>query len=135
VEPCPEATERGVPVTTIDLIHLDAQDALGEALGALRPALVGGVHLPGEPGYVELVTPWNLAALVVPAAVVAPRTGEDVAATVRVAARHRLTVGVQSTGHGAQGAAAADVLVATRHLDELTVHPEEGWVRVGAGLK
>ena len=69
-----------------------------------------------------------------PAAVVAVRTAEDVAATVRFAGAHGFTAGVQATGHGAERSLAGHLLVVTRGLDEVTVHPE-GWARVGAGVK
>lgn len=101
----------------------------------LRSAVDGTVLAAGEPGYVELVTPWNVAVTMAPRAVVAARTADDVAATVRLAGEHGLTVGVQSRGHGAQAALAGDVLVSTRDLDELSVHAEERWVRLGAGVR
>ena len=69
-----------------------------------------------------------------PAAVVAVRTAEDVVATVRFAGAHGFTAGVQATGHGAERSLAGHLLVVTRGLDEVTVHPE-GWARVGAGVK
>jgi FAD/FMN-containing dehydrogenase len=70
-----------------------------------------------------------------PAAVVAVRTAADVAATVRFAGAHGYTAGVQATGHGAERSLAGHLLVVTRGLDECTVHPEEAWARVGAGVK
>ena len=63
--------------------------------------LQGGLHTPDDPVYEELVTPWNLSVPMRPAAVVAARTAEDVAATVRFASEQGFTVGVQATGHGA----------------------------------
>jgi FAD/FMN-containing dehydrogenase len=69
-----------------------------------------------------------------PAAVVGPRTAHDVAATIRFVADHGLTAGVQATGHGAEASLAGHLLVSTKALDEVTVHPE-GWARVGAGVK
>jgi hypothetical protein len=81
-----------------------------------------------------LVTPWNLAVPMQPAAVVAPRTAQDVAAAVRFAGKHGLTAGVQATGHGAVASLAGHILVSTKALDEVTVHPE-GWARAGAGVK
>ena len=68
----------------------------------LRPRLTGSVHTPDEPEYQALVTPWNLAIQLTPAAVVDARTAQDVAEAVRFAARHGLSAGVQATGHGAQ---------------------------------
>jgi FAD/FMN-containing dehydrogenase len=96
--------------------------------------LTGDVHTPDEASYDALVTPWNLAVAMRPAAVVVPRTAHDVAATVRFAGDHGLTAGVQATGHGAVASLAGHLLVSTKALDELAVHPE-GWARVGAGVK
>jgi FAD/FMN-containing dehydrogenase len=67
--------------------------------------------------------------------VVQARCAEDVVAAVRFAGAHGLTVGVQATGHGAVSSLAGHVLVSTRELDEVTVHVEERWARVGAGVK
>jgi hypothetical protein len=101
---------------------------------SLRAELTGSLHTPDEPEYDALVSPWNLAVAMRPAAVVAVATAEDVAATVRFAGRHGFTAGVQATGHGAERSLAGHLLVVTRGLDEVTVHPE-GWARVGAGVK
>lgn len=101
----------------------------------LRRRTTGAVLEPGDAGYDALVTPWNLHVTMRPAAVVAAATAEDVATTVRFARRHGLTVGAQATGHGAITSLAGHVLIATRGLDELTVHPEQRWARVGAGVK
>ncbi|GAA3163768.1 FAD-binding oxidoreductase [Blastococcus jejuensis] len=102
-----------------------------EPLGA---RLTGAVHTPDDPRYDELVSPWNLAVPVRPAAVVDARTADDVVEAVRFARAHGLTTGVQATGHGAIPGIAGHLLVATKALDEVTVHPE-GWARVGAGAK
>ncbi|TFV79473.1 FAD-binding oxidoreductase [Blastococcus sp. CT_GayMR19] len=101
---------------------------------SLRARLTGSVHTPDEPEYDALVSPWNLAVPMRPAAVVAVRTAEDVAEAVRFAGAHGFTAGVQATGHGAERSLAGHLLVMTRGLDEVTVHPE-GWARVGAGVK
>ncbi|MGY1607606.1 MULTISPECIES: FAD-binding oxidoreductase [unclassified Geodermatophilus] len=116
------------PVDTIVDVDPDV------CLDALRDRLTGSVHAAGEPGYDALVSPWNLAVPMRPAAVVDARTAEDVAAAVRFAGEHGLTAGVQATGHGAESSLAGHLLVVTRGLDECTVHPE-GWARVGAGVK
>ncbi|HEY3437937.1 MAG TPA: FAD-binding protein [Actinotalea sp.] len=106
-----------------------------ELVDRLRATIEGTVLAAGEPRYVDLVTPWNVAVTMAPAVVVAARTAADVAATVRLAGEHGLTVGVQSRGHGALAALAGDVLVTTRDLDELELHADERWVRFGAGLR
>ena len=100
----------------------------------LRPRLTGSLHTPDDPQYAALSSPWKLADPMLPAAVVAVRSAEDVAATIRFARKHGCTVGVQATGHGAESALAGHILVVTKGLDEVTVHPE-GWARVGSGVK
>ncbi len=106
----------------------------GTPFAELRERLTGSLHTPEDPEYARLCSPWNLAIEMAPAAVVAVRTAEDVAATIRFARRHGCTVGVQATGHGAESSLAGHLLVTTAGLDEVTVHPE-GWARVGAGVK
>jgi FAD/FMN-containing dehydrogenase len=100
----------------------------------LRPHLTGTLAVAGTDAYDALVAGWNLAVPQRPAAVVGARTAQDVVETVRFAARHRLTVTPQATGHGAVPGLGGEVLVATAGLDECVVHPE-GWARVGAGVK
>jgi hypothetical protein len=90
---------------------------------------------PHEAAYQELVTPWNLAIEMSPSAVVAVRCADEVRETVAFAREHELSVGVQATGHGAVSSLAGHILIATRDLDEVTVHPAERWARVGAGVK
>jgi FAD/FMN-containing dehydrogenase len=104
-------------------------------LDDLRARVTGVVAEPDEPAYQELVTPWNLAVEMRPAAVVAVRSAADVIATVTFARRHGMTVGVQATGHGAVASIAGHLLIVTRDLDEVTVHPAQRWARVGAGVK
>jgi FAD/FMN-containing dehydrogenase len=117
-------------------ITLDAPVAVESdiAFDVLRAELTGSLFTPEEPQYDALVSPWNLAVPMRPAAVVAVRTAADVATTVRFAGAHGFTAGVQATGHGAERSLAGHLLIVTRGLDECTVHPE-GWARVGAGVK
>jgi hypothetical protein len=105
------------------------------ALDDLRAVVTGTVAQPHESAYAELVTPWNVAVEMQPTAVVAVRTADDVAQTVAFARRHGMTVGVQATGHGAVSSLAGHLLIVTRGLDEVTVHADERWARVGAGVK
>ena len=65
----------------------------------------------------------------------AARDAQDVAAAVRAAARLGLRVAVQCTGHGAAADQSGHLLISTTALDECTVHAQERWVRVGAGVK
>ncbi len=100
----------------------------------LAAATAGPVAVPGDADYDALVSPWNLAIPVRPAAVLAATTAQDVVEAVRFAARHGLVVTPQATGHGAIEALVGELLVTTKGLDECVVHPE-GWARVGAGVK
>ena len=98
-------------------------------------ALTDGVlAVRGDGAYDALVSPWNLAVPVQPAAVLAARTPQDVVEAVRFASRHGLLVTPQATGHGPMSELVSSLLVVTRELDECTVHPD-GWARVGAGVK
>ena len=89
---------------------------------------------PATTAYDALVSPWNVAIPVRPAAVVAAQTAQDVVEAVRFAARHDLHVTPQATGHGPMAELLTELLVTTQGLDECVVHPE-GWARVGAGVK
>lgn len=115
--------------TVVDDITIDAP------FDVLDVVLTGSVHTPEAPEYAAHVTPWNLAVQLEPAAVVDARTAEDVAGAVRFARAFGLTAGVQATGHGAIPGITGHVLISTKGLDEVTVHPDERWARVGAGVK
>jgi hypothetical protein len=104
-------------------------------LDELRAVVAGVVAEPGDSAYAELVTPWNVAIEMQPTAVAAVRNAADVSAAVAFARRHGMTVGVQATGHGAISSLAGHLLIVTRDLDEVTVHADERWARVGAGVK
>ncbi len=117
------------------LTDTDSTRAMSDAPFAELDALTAGtVAVPGDEAYDALVSPWNLAIPVRPAAVVAAQTAQDVVEAVRFAARHDLRVTPQATGHGPMAELVTELLVATKGLDECVVHPE-GWARVGAGVK
>jgi hypothetical protein len=109
--------------------------ATPQTLDGLRSRLVGTIAEPHDPAYEQLVSAWNLAVEMRPAAVVAVRNSADVAETVAFARQAGMTVGVQATGHGAVSSLAGHLLIVTRDLDEVTVHPAESWARAGAGVK
>ncbi|GAA2725585.1 FAD-binding oxidoreductase [Cellulomonas aerilata] len=117
-------------LTDTVLDHLSTHVPFAE----LQHLTVGLVAVPGDADYEALVSPWNLAVAVRPAAVLAAATAHDVVEAVRFAARHDLLVTPQATGHGAMAELVGELLVATSGLDECVVHPE-GWARVGAGVK
>jgi FAD/FMN-containing dehydrogenase len=108
----------------------------------LDASTTGAVAVQGSEEYDALVSPWNLAIPVRPAAVVAARTAQDVVEAVRFASRHGLLVTPQATGHGPIAELVGAILVNTQGLDECVVHAEgttqgrtQGWARVGAGVK
>ena len=104
------------------------------AFAELDARTIGTVAVPGDAAYDALVSPWNLAVPVRPAAVLAAETALDVVEAVRFANRHGLRVTPQATGHGPMAELTRELLVATKGLDECVVHAE-GWARVGAGVK
>jgi FAD/FMN-containing dehydrogenase len=66
--------------------------------------------------------------------VVDAEDADDVAALVRYARNHGLTVTAQPSGHGATGDVDGVILLRTRRLDELSVNPDARTARVGAGV-
>ncbi|MFJ9368621.1 FAD-binding oxidoreductase [Nocardia sp. NPDC101769] len=90
---------------------------------------------PGEKGFAEQHAGWNLTATHSPAVVVIPTCAQDVAEAVRHAARARLPVAVQATGHGVSLPADGAVFINTGQLTELSVDPDSRTARVGAGLR
>lgn len=95
----------------------------------------GQVVTPEDDDYAALATPWNLAVPSRPVAVVEVASAMGVVDAVRFAIAHSLGVDVRATGHGAAPMDRPTLLVHTARLDEVTVHAEERWVRVGAGVR
>ena len=115
-------------------IGADYRPATAAAVTVLANAGVP-VHLPGTEAYTALTGTSNLTKAIRPVAVVPARDAADISRTVRVAAAAGLRVGVQSTGHGATETMQDAILVSTAALDELTVHADERWARIGAGVR
>ena len=108
--------------------------ALGAPFEELDALTIGTVAVPGDRKYDALVSPWNLAVPVRPAAVLAAHDAQDVVEAVQFAARHSIRVTPQATGHGPMAELTTELLVSTKELDEVVVHAE-GWARAGAGVK
>ena len=94
------------------------------------------VHLPGDPGYDEARTPWNVAVDQRPAAVAYPVDADEVSDVVRAAAAAGLRVAPQGTGHnaGPLGSLEDVVLLRTSAMTGVLVDPERRVVRVQAGV-
>jgi FAD/FMN-containing dehydrogenase len=119
------ATALAAATTPLDTTGLTKALAAGVAL----------VHLPGSAGYDELTCAHNPLVRPRPVAVVEPQSADEVARTVRIAASFGAPVGVIGTGHGTEDVMTGAVLVATRSLDQLVLHPAERTARVGAGVR
>jgi hypothetical protein len=89
---------------------------------ALVAAVAGPVLVPGDPGFAEEVTGYNLAAVTVPAVVVGATSADDVAEAVRWAVVNDRKVAVQATGHGLYADLGDTVLISTRRMDTVHVH-------------
>ena len=102
---------------------------------ALRHAVRGSVLAPGDDGWGEARTPWNVAFDQQPALIVVPANSADVQAVVRFAAANGLRVAPQGTGHGAAslGDLSDAVLVRMHQLRRVEIDVEAQQARVGAG--
>lgn len=93
--------------------------------------------LPGDPGFLDAATPWNVAVPQHPAAVAVPRSIQDVVEVVRIALAHGLRIAPQSTGHSAAaiapGALDRAVLVRMQHVAGVSVDPGARTARVLGG--
>lgn len=101
----------------------------------MRRNLAGPLHEPGEPIYVELATPWNLAVATSPAAVLEAAHAKDVSEGLKFAAANGLPVAVQATGHGIASDLAGTLLIHTRSLNSCSVssNGSGGTAYTGAG--
>jgi hypothetical protein len=104
---------------------------------SLRGLLPGRLFLPDEPGYDAARTPWNLAAVLEPAAVAVPQSVADVQTVVGASVAAGLRVAPASTGHAGSLLAASDlsrtVLVRMSGLTGVTVDPDARMARVVGG--
>ncbi|MFW6091619.1 MAG: FAD-binding oxidoreductase [Actinomycetota bacterium] len=99
----------------------------------LADRVEGAVIGPDDPRYDEARSAWNLAYTHRPTVVVDAGSVADVVETVHYAAAHGLTLAVQATGHGVTLPADDAVLLLTRRLDHVQVHPSTGTATVGGG--
>ncbi len=109
-------------------VHLTNADALRGLCG-------GAVHLPGDAGYDEARTPWNVAVDQRPAAVAYPANAVETAQLVRAAVAAGLRVAPQSTGHNAGPLGRLDdvVIVRTSGMTHVDIDPVRQRARVGGG--
>jgi hypothetical protein len=105
-------------------------------LAIFGQGLSGELHLPDDPAFLGLATPWNVTQHASRSfrAVVAAASAIDVVRTVRFAAARGLRVAVQCTGHGAVPIAGDDVLLlSTAALNGVEIDVERATARIGSG--
>lgn len=104
-------------------------------VAALRHAIRGSVLAPGDEGWDEARTPWNVAFDQQPAVIVVAANSADVQAAVRFATANGLRVAPQGTGHGVAGLGdLSDALLLRMHeLRRVEIDVEAQQARVGAG--
>ncbi|MET7795557.1 FAD-binding oxidoreductase [Streptomyces decoyicus] len=101
----------------------------------LAARIEGPVLLPGQKGFDEDRTGFNLAVRHRPEVIVGAVRTEDVAAAVAFAAAHDLPVAVQNTGHGFSVAAEGGLLVTTGRMTAVRVDPQTHSAYVAAGAR
>ncbi|WP_020498453.1 FAD-binding oxidoreductase [Sciscionella marina] len=89
---------------------------------------------PGEPGYDEERTGFQLLDPHRPELVVAAHGEQDVREAIGYARAHGLSVAVQATGHGLTSAAQDAVLISTRAMTGISIDPATRTARIGAGV-
>ncbi|MGW0143378.1 FAD-binding oxidoreductase [Streptomyces calvus] len=95
----------------------------------------GPVLRPGDEGYAEEVTGFNLAALHTPDVVVAATGADDVVTALRWASATGTPVAVQATGHGANFPIPHGLLISTARMTDVRVDPRRRTATVAAGAK
>jgi FAD/FMN-containing dehydrogenase len=105
-------------------------------LGELGSRVDGTVHAPGEDGWDEARTAWNLVVDQHPAAVVAVATAQDISAVIAFARTNGLKVTAQGTGHGAGALGPIDgtILIKTGRLNRVEIDAANRIGRFGAGV-
>jgi len=102
---------------------------------SLRPSITGRVLMPGDGGWAEATSGFNLAVTQRPDVVVVAACTEDVVRAVRFAGDQGLSISVQATGHGAVVPVEGGVLIDTSQLSGLQLDPDRATVRVEAGVR
>ena len=104
-------------------------------LERLRSRLRGAVWLPGESGYDQARSAWNLSARHDPALVVQAADAADISTAVRFALDVGLGVGVLATGHGTGRPYDGGLLINTSALRGVQIDPDARVARVAAGAR
>lgn len=95
----------------------------------------GPVLRPGDDGYADEVTGFNLAALHTPDVVVGATGADDIVTALRWASATATPVAVQSTGHGANFPIDHGLLISTARMTDVRVDPDRRLATIPAGAK
>jgi FAD/FMN-containing dehydrogenase len=108
-----------------------------ESMDALRGALRGALHLPGEPGYESARTIWNAMIDRRPGAIVSCLGAADVIRALDFARRHELLVAVRSGGHNIAGNAVCEggLLIDLSPMRAVRVDTIDRMARVDPGAR
>lgn len=101
---------------------------------ALRAMMRGSVLCPGDAGYTQARSPWNLAVEQYPSVVAMVDNDADVVAAVNFAREQGLGIGVQSTGHGVVIPCDGGLLINTACMKGVEIDPAARTARVRAGV-
>jgi FAD/FMN-containing dehydrogenase len=104
-------------------------------LDVLRSTFTGELHAPGDAGWDDARSAWNLLVDQQPALVAAPRTAEDIVAVVAFARENGLRVAPQGTGHNAQARTGIEdsILLRTHLMRGVEIDAGRRRARVEAG--
>lgn len=113
----------------------DSNGLGGDQLRRLRAAFSGEIVTPADDGYDEARRLWNAMFDRMPAAVVRPRTSEEVATAIRFAREQDLAIAVRSGGHSASGHSGSDggLVVDLSHMRGVTADPASRTARANGG--
>ncbi|MGA4538858.1 FAD-binding oxidoreductase [Uniformispora flossi] len=119
------------------MISTTHREAPSRSLADLRAALTCDVLLPGERGYDQARRVWNADIDRSPAAIVACRSAQDVAAALTWSIDHGRDVTVRGGGHNLAGSCVMDgaVLIDTGPMRDVVFDTAAGTVTVGAGCR
>jgi hypothetical protein len=95
----------------------------------------GPVLRPGDDGYADEVTGFNLAALHTPDVVVGATSADDIVAAMRWASATTTPVAVQATGHGANFPIDSGLLITTTRMTDVEIDPTTRTATAAAGAK
>ena len=111
-------------------------DSWRDTLDALQEGLTGPSFVTDTPGYEQEVAVFNEVVRHRPGIVVGAANTADVFKAVSFASRHGMNVAVLNTGHGPTIAAdPGTLMITTRRMSRIDVHPESSTARVEAGVR